>query len=304
MDGTSGNSSFWTRERRAHLVIRILRGETSAEKAAAAYGVALSDVQAWQEELVGAMHKNLPLWLEGDSVTDSPQPRETGVWIWATAEDFLLPSLFMEGICADRVRSSASARWVGTGQLPERFEEAGGLPLSHAICEHGSWGGAALHLFTSKHTYTTPFYRRSLLSDWEFPVRVRGIVALVQNRPPHRSLRRPAGTSRPVEGGFAWVMQQGVPFVVGAMGQDENSFSARAFRERFALPPQVPLLPGPGLARRRRPAGRLTSPVSGGESSVAALLGLGSLRFDPDYAKQLIRLLFQEMRIRIVESDV
>ena len=59
--GTQASEPFerWTAKRRAALVVKLLKGETSVAEAARAHGLTVSEVENWQEQFLRAAENGL-----------------------------------------------------------------------------------------------------------------------------------------------------------------------------------------------------------------------------------------------------
>jgi hypothetical protein len=213
-----------------------------------------------------------------------------GVWVSAGAEELLLPFLFMEAACPNGSTARETVPWQGNGHPPKKLRRTGELSLLHGTCDVDAREETGLHLFASTVGGTAAFERQSTLSDWRLPVPVAGIVLLVNTQGQggstgwlsfgHRGWR---------DRTLSWVKAQGLPYVVAVMDSGLRTHSPEWFQKRLDLPQGLPILVGPYLARQRLLKGSREGAAGGLlRTSMPALLGLGDLTFDPDYAKQIL----------------
>jgi hypothetical protein len=81
---------------------------------------------------------------------------------------------------------------------------------------------------------------------------------------------------------------------VAATGYPREHFNAERFRERYGLPADVPILPGPSPAdeSQRGPDGERRN-AADFLGSFRFFLGAKKVTFDPDYARRLVSRLVQ-----------
>jgi hypothetical protein len=135
-----------------------------------------------------------------------------------------------------------------------------------------------------------------MLSDWQFPARMGGVVVTFDKRSDDDATGRlayrlqsafnPSAQSK--NRTLAWVKAQGLPFVVAAMGYNTGRFAEGRFRRRYGLEPHSPIVTGPSLADESprdaaSPAGRsvVSWPLMGGRK----------VKFAAEYAKQVLSVL-------------
>lgn len=298
-DKTGRDTAEWIAAKRTALVLRILRGEISIAQAAHDYHLPLTELEAWKEDFLATAEAAVRSPPNRDEPTEPKPPgKPSGVWICANGRDSLAPCLFMEAACAGRLPIQTRARWIGQGDAPRRFRQSGGLPLLQGICSEDLTESRPLHLFANMAGAAVRFERRSRLADWAMPIPIVAMVMLLDKREEagwFGQLLLGPGISR--NRTLAWVQTQTLPLVVAAMGYETDELFSGRFALRYPLPAQVCLLAGEPPARRPLDEGDRTSAGSWlVHGSMATLLGLGGLRFNPQYASRILAVLRNQIR--------
>ncbi len=286
----------WTSERRAALVLGILRDETSTEKAAEEHGLSAATIETWIAAFLeagsDAMRDQVSSAAPPSAGTSTPpHPAGIGVWTCDFEGETLSPCLFMQALCRDQPVHTETIGWRGGHRPPKPVSRLGTVSLLHGICCIDPPAGDRLHFFSPM--MAPGFPRSSMLSDWEFPVAFRGMVILLDRRIEesggHRTLRLVRSASNRT---LAWAGAQGLPLLIAAMGYESNSAPAAAFRARYHLAPDTPLLCGPLPDREPIQA---PEAAAGGERSSASIGSLlpavfarRALRFDEAYAQRIV----------------
>jgi len=289
-DENHSGSSSWTTQTRTAIVVSLLKGETSIEEAARASGASIAEIEEWKDEFLETAEEAVRGRTSQEVIGKTGSANDLGVWICATRRESLAPVLMMEAACAGQFPLSATMRWAGSSRAPRPFGKSGDLPLLHGVGSPERVGGARLLLFTTRLSETIPFESRSALSDWQLPVPVAGILVLLENE--GGSLPIP-GLRRPGRKTLSWVKSQQLPFVVAALGFEANESALELFRRDSALPSDFPMIVGPPLIRPRARRGERDGMAR--RFSIAGLLGVGDLRFDPDFARRIMAGLRQEL---------
>ena len=285
--GIDENTADWPQERRVALVLSILKGEVSAREAARSHGLTLAQVEGWKTQFLAAAEDALAAPAADEPVDtsekDEARADAAGIWICSLSEQSLAPVLFMQAACAGRLPTETSIKWTGEHRSPKPFRRSGFVSLLRGECGIIPLVGHPLHVYSTRLVETVPFERDSALSDWELPVPIAGIVALVENRPSQETTARLFRAIKPAPSrALTWIMAQELPWVIAAVGYDDENISEDTFRELYKLPSYVPIIPGP-------------SPLGAGLMSF--LTGRGrNLRFDSAYAKQVLGVLTSRIR--------
>jgi len=295
----------WPPEKRVALVLSILRGEASVEDAARAHGLAPAQVEEWKERFLAAAEEAITPRATEEPV-ETPEAPETpaedlGVWICTFSEQSIAPILFMQAACGDRLPTETSISWNRDVPAPKPFRRSRAISLLHARCRDIPLAGDRMRAFSTRLIETVAFERESALADWRFPVRMAGVVALLEKGQGDDAVGRLFRSIKPsVNRTLAWVGAQELPFVIAAVGYDDKDFAERAFREEHQLPSHVPIVPGPPMSEGLRPGDRPRGRAAGVSRGFMSFLSGGgrNLRFDSTYARQVLAVLWGTMSRR------
>jgi hypothetical protein len=296
----TGGTKDWPPDRRAALALSLFRGEVSTEEAAHRYGLTQDEIEGTKAAFLRTAEEALAI---GGGDDEAPLPeadvkggRDMGVWVCSLEPQSLTPCLFIQSVCSDRFPLETSAPWHGDSPPPRAFRNSRAISPLHGECERTTGGNNRWHLFSAKVADGVAIERETVLSEWGLPVRVGGVVVLLErgdlgDRPPilGRASRLSADRT------LAWVLKQQLPFVVAVMGYRDGHIPEGSIRELDGLSPSVPLIPGPTLSRRPGPGDKTGGSDSGERqdsmslrSAVLSLVSGGNLRFDPAYARKIL----------------
>jgi len=207
-------------------------------------------VESWKTQFLAAAEDALAAPAAEEPVDtsdeDDAHADAAGIWICSLSEQSLAPVLFMQAACAGRLPTETLIKWAGEHRSPKPFRRSGSVSLLRGECGIIPLVGHPLHVYSTRLVETVPFERDSALSDWELPVPIAGIVALVENRPSQETTARLFRAIKPAPSrALTWIMAQELPWVIAAVGYDDENISEDTFRELYKLPSYVPIIPGP-----------------------------------------------------------
>ena len=291
MRGEGSNSDQqWTAEQRTAVALRVIRGEISLEEAARSRRVSIEKIESWKEEfLVMAEKAALSPPTNRETEGEAPGRRTHGVWICENNDESLAPVLFIEAACPDSFPLVASARWVGVGPPPKAFRQTDEVPLLRGRCRPSGTDAGCIDLLGARMFDAVVFEKTSVLSDWAFPVQINAAVLLLSKEKVSDSTNWFSRTvSRAGNRTIAWLKRQELPFVIAAMGYRASEFSRGQLAQIYGLPIEVPILSGPALTRAPRSTTDRAETPRRDRFSIAAFLRAGHLRFDSDYAQEIL----------------
>jgi hypothetical protein len=215
---------------------------------------------------------------------------DMGIWVCEGSGLSLSPVLFMQAVCPEPAPRPLLVKWKADTEPPKPFRKEGALPLIYSDCGKLPAWPYYLHLFAPQAPVEQALHDTSNLRDWAWTVPVSGLVLIFnrqQDRPPSNfSLDRLRKREPRPSGPLAWAQAQQLPYVVAALGYDDDDPAAlERFRELYRLAPVIPVIPGPALAAERKPN------VSSGMFSM--VFEHQSVIFDREYAGQLLGALLK-----------
>jgi hypothetical protein len=216
-----------------------------------------------------------------------------GIWVCTGNGSIIGPYLFIRSACAGREVTTTTANWCGSGRAPAIPGEKGRLPLICGECARMSGKYASLHLFSAKVPALAVLEGRSRLGDWQFPVPLAGLLILFDREQDrlgsYRLLNLIGLASLARNRTLAWARVQELPLLVAATGYKRAQFDEKSFRERYALPVEVPVLPGPSMA-----AGSMEGAAGDEEKTTGfvtffqSILSSRKATFHPGYARDIL----------------
>ena len=227
---------------------------------------------------------------------------DVGVWVCEGSGLSLSPCLYMQALCPYPVPRPLLVKWKSAAALPTAFHKAGALRLIYSECGRIPPWPYHLHLFSPQVPIVHAFEQASGLQDWSFAVPVIGIIVIFDqkyDRPPSAlSLDRLIGRSKSSKprGPLDWVRAQHLPYVVAALGYDDNVDSIREFRSRHDLGAEIPVLPGPALANAKRRGDQDQGDQSSG--ALSSMFQRRKVTLDEEYARVVLGALYQMIERR------
>ena len=280
-------------------MLAILRGERSLEDEACRLGLPVEQLESWRNQFLAAAEDAIRTRsTEARESSDDAEARVFAIWVCATGRQLLSPYLFMSAAFPGSPMQPATAYWLKGCPPPERLTTTGSLELLSTRGPVDRTTGRVVELYAAMEPITKRLESLSALADWRLPhSSVEGIVLLLTGPHDPRPERRPCGRLRFAGNRtVAWVKAQGLPFVVGAMGDDSSDSSETRLRQRCALPPGAPILAGPPLVRTRPlVVGSSTGHLQRGPigARLSTLVTGGVLQFDRGYAANLMQALYE-----------
>jgi len=234
--------------------------------------------------------------LEKPSDGTATQGVGLGIWVCTGNGSIIGPYLFMRSVCVDRQLTTTSARWCGSGRAPTLRGEAGTLPLIRGECTRLSGKNASLHLFSAKVPAVSVLEGQGRLVDWRFPVPLAGILILFDREQDrlgsYRLLKLIGFAALAGNRTLAWARAQGLPLLVAATGYKRAKFDENSFRDRYALPAEVPVLPGPSVTEgSMEGAADEEENAAGLAAFFQSILRPRKATFHPGYARDLLERL-------------
>ena len=218
---------------------------------------------------------------------------DVGVWVCEGSGLSLSPVLFMQAVCPEPAPRLLLVKWKSTDLPPRAFRKDRALPLIYSECGRLPPWPYHLHVFAPQAPITHTFEQTSGLQDWAWTVPVIGIILIFNqkyDRPPSTlSFNRLINRSRSPRPNtsLAWVKDQHLPFVIAALGYEEEP--VQQLRGRYDLSDDVSVLPGPALADARRQTQDSQS------SMFSSVFEHQKLAFDPEYARAVLNGLLQQI---------
>jgi hypothetical protein len=220
---------------------------------------------------------------------------DVGVWVCEGSGILISPCLFMQSVCPGQVPLAVSVKWDTTCPPPKSLRKMGTISLMYGECGRVLHQPSYLHLFSTPVPVTRPFELESVLRDWQFPVRMVGIVVIFDRKSDERAayqfLRAFKPSQHSTNRTLDWVKAQQLAFVIAAMGHSTDRFSEDQVRRRYGLAPHVPIVPGPTLVDGSRVSVDRRGTQAQAEPGPLSFLGGRKLSFDPKYAIQVLSTL-------------
>lgn len=224
---------------------------------------------------------------------------DVGVWVCEGSGILISPCLFIQSVCPGQVPLSLSVKWQTAGPPPRSLRKTEAVPLMYGECGRVLHRPGYLHLFSAQVPVTRSFELESVLRDWQFPVRMVGIVVIFDRKSDNTTaywfLRAFKPSLQSTNRTLDWAKAQQLAFVIAAMGYSPDRFSEDQFRHRYGLEARVPVVPGPALVDGSRPSLGRRGTQAQAEQGTWSFFGGRKLRFDPEYAKQVLGTLFREV---------
>ncbi len=229
-------------------------------------------------------------------IVKATHDNDVGIWVCEASGILISPFLFIQAVCPARFPRSVIVRRQPSDSPPKSFSKSEELSFIYGECGRLPAWQSYLHLFSVGIPSIRPFERESSLGDWQFPVRMAGAVVTFDRRSDDdvtarlarqlQTILRP--TTSPRNRTLEWVMAQGIPFVVAALGYNTGDFAEDQFRQRFGIPPHSPIVTGPALADE---SARDTA--SSGSRSIVSwpLMGGRKVKFSAEYGRQVLGVL-------------
>jgi hypothetical protein len=221
---------------------------------------------------------------------------DVGIWVCEASGILISPFLFIQAVCPARFPRSVTVKRQPSDSPPKSFRKSEEFSFIYGECGRLPAWQSYMHLYSMGIPLVRSFERESGLGDWQFPVRMAGVVVTFDRRSDEdaagRLVRGLQGLFKPStpprNRTLEWVKAQGIPFVVAALGYDAGGFIEDRFRWRFGVPPHSPIVVGPALADE---APR-DAASSGGRSIVSwPLLGGRKVKFSAEYGRQVLGVL-------------
>jgi len=234
----------------------------------------MDDVSQRQQFKINAMHGH-----------------DIGLWVSEGSGLSLSPVLFMQAINRAAEPRPLLVKWKADTEPPKPFRKEGALSLVYSDCGRLPAWPYYVHLFAPQAPVMQALHDTSNLPDWAWTVPISGIVMIFSrqyDRPPSAfSLDRLLKRSPQPRTPLAWAEAQQLPIVIAALGYDNSQAAYEEFRERYHLPPEMPVIPGPALANERKPdsQGGMFSTVFERQQVV----------FDKDYAAVVLDKLLKQI---------
>ena len=236
----------------------------------------MDDVERRQQFKINAMHGH-----------------DVGVWVCEGSGISLSPVLFMQAMCPEPAPRLFLVKWKSAAVPPKAFRKDRALPLIYTECGRLPPWPYHLHLFAPQAPITRAFEQTSGLHDWTWAVPVIGIILIFNqkyDRPPsllsfNRLINR--SQSPKPNAPLAWAMDQHLPFVIAALGYEDDP--VQQLRSRYDLAEDVPVLPGPVLADARRQTQDNQS------SMFSSVFEHQKLAFDREFARAVLAELLQQI---------
>jgi hypothetical protein len=211
---------------------------------------------------------------------------DAGVWICDGSGQLLSPCLLIQAVCSDQFPENISVNWKGSDSAPKSFRKTGNVPLLYGECGFLGQGQNFLHLFSAAAPIARSFEHESNLTDWQFPLRMSGIVVIFDKKSDNRAAGQFIDPFKTSLFTLNWVKAQGLPFVVAAVGYDADDPFIVQFRDRFGLSQQTPIITGPSLLNDSANEKRSRS-----ERNVFSLFDSRKLVIKPEYARDILETL-------------
>jgi len=219
---------------------------------------------------------------------------DVSVWVCESSGVIIGPCVFMQAVCPPRFPLLVPAPWASPGLPPGPFKKSGEISLLYGECGPVGPRPEYLHLFSAGAAATPPFERETALGDWQFPVRIAGLVVLLDKKSDDAAANRFfnmfTASSPAANRTLVWAKAQHLPVVVAAMGYPPANFPEAQFRRRYGLPPEIAVVPGPALlgeAELKARRGETADQADGG-GLFGMVFGSRKLGFDPTYARQIL----------------
>ncbi len=232
----------------------------------------------------------------GHYIVKATHGTDVGIWVCEASGILISPFLFIQAVCPARFPRSVTVKRLPSDSPPRSFRKSEEFSFIYGECGRLPAWQSYLHLFSIAIPAARSFERECVLSGWQFPVRMAGVVVTFDKHSDDDAAGRlayrlqsafnPSAQSK--NHTLAWVKAQGLPFVVAALGYDAGGFAADQFRRRFGVPPYSPIVTGPALADESP-----QDAASTGSRSIASwpLLGSRKVRFAAEYARQILGVL-------------
>jgi len=197
--------------------------------------------------------------------TFTPHDNDLGVWVCSVG---LFPVFFfMQAISRDDHSAHVDVKFGHIRQDRRKyFLKDQALPFN---CWDGGEIPASSHhwqLFMIGEEAGSTFMEECDLGDFQFPIQMVGVILIAD--------KTMIEARRASHFEFGWATNQGLPFVIAAVGYAESGFSIETFRNHFGLDPKVPVIAGPALRWRESPA------------------------VDPEFAKRVLEALYRRIDTR------
>jgi len=224
----------------------------------------------------------------GHYIVKATHGSDVGIWVCEASGILISPFLFIQAVCPARFPRSVTVKRQPSDSPPKSFRKSEEFSFIYGECGRLPAWQSYLHLFSIGIPATRPFERESGFSDWQFPVRMAGVVVTFDKRSDDDATGRlaywlrttfsPSAQSK--NRTLAWVKAQELPLVVAAMGYGAGRFAEDQFRWRYGVPPHTPIVAGPALVDEASPGGRnvVSWPLLGGRK----------VKFAAEYAKQVL----------------
>jgi hypothetical protein len=227
---------------------------------------------------------------------------DVGVWVCEGSGILISPCLFIQSVCPAQAPLSVSVKWRQAGPPPKFFRKSEAIPLLYGECGRIPHRQSYLHLFSIEVPATRPFERESVLRDWQFPVRMVGVVVLWDKRSDDTAAYQFLSAFKPSiqskNRTLDWAKVQRLAFVIATMGYGIAPFSEDQFRRRYGLASHVPIVPGPSLVDGSLQSMGRRGTNAQAERSILPIFGGRKLSFDSEYAKQVLGAL-----CKVVETN-
>ncbi len=167
-----------------------------------------------------------------------PQDNDLGVWVCRVG---LFPTFYFMRALSEEHRVNVDVKFGHIGDdRRQYFLKDQALPLNRWDCGEIPDNSNHWQLFAIGDEAGSTFMEECDLNNFQFPVQMTGII-LIAERKGIEIQRRVFNFE------FGWVTNQGLPFVIAAVGYAEIGFSPESFRECFGLDGSIPVVPGPAL---------------------------------------------------------
>ncbi len=230
---------------------------------------------------------------------------DVGIWICEASGILISPFLFIQAVCPARFPRSVTVKRQPSDTPPKSFSKAEEFSFIYGECGRLPAWQSHMHLFSIEIPLVHSFEHECNLSDWQFPVRMAGIVVTFDRRSDEDAAGRLVHglqnvfkpSAPPTNRTLEWVKAQGIPFVVAALGYDTGGFDEDRFRWRFGIPPTSPIVIGPALADEPP----RDADAAGGRNVITwPILGGHKVKFATEYGKQVLGVLCKLMETPIV----
>ncbi len=228
---------------------------------------------------------------------DSKQTGDIGIWVCEASGILISPSLFMQSVCKDFVPSLIRVKWHNYPGLPPKpFQRMDGLPVLYGKVGQIPLFPGDIHLFSAQEPTRNLFERAGVLSDWQFPVQIRGIVVLLESKRDYQITRQILKQAAAIfhqtldfrNQTLAWCEKQALPTVIALMEDANEQLSEEAYRSRHEIQDNDKVLIGPALGKER---------VKNEGGVFGGLIQLGGLRvkFDEEYGRRILVEMMKEI---------